>query len=337
MQALIAVGISAGGRQPKAIIAINHTTGEIRSGQIAGLKGFDYCILKFGDAVRSSAELEMTYYEMARKAGINMMESRLLQIEGNKHFLTKRFDRDGDKKQHTQTLAALWPEADSYEKLLWVCRKMRLSENDATEIFRRMVFNVLANNTDDHNKNFTFIMTSNGRWSLAPAYDMTYIFNMGGYLPQQERCLMIRGKITDITKDDILAFASDNGIRKAEAIINDVAKAISSFHTLAVTYGVKDEWIGRVETCLNNHLAEWGLAAFNQVDSYIDGDGHKITNARLEQAYRGNIHLLATIDGHQRKYIIRRGTPLHEEISRMGIVNISPEKINRLVSECLIK
>jgi serine/threonine-protein kinase HipA len=114
---------------------------------------YDYYILKFGDKMRSSAELEQTYYEMALAAGINMMESRLLEVDGIKHFLTKRFDRNETGKLHTQTLAAMDPEADSYEKLFAVCRKLHLPEVDCQELYRRMVFNILANNTDDHHKN----------------------------------------------------------------------------------------------------------------------------------------------------------------------------------------
>ena len=205
LQSLIALGTSAGGRQPKGIIAINKKTGEIRSGQIDADPDYDYYLLKFGNKVRSSAELEQTYYNMALLSGINMMESSLLDVEGTKHFLTKRFDRDNSGKLHLQTLAAMEPEADSYEKLLSVCRKLHLPEVDCEEIFRRLVFNILANNTDDHHKNFTFIMNRNGVWRLSPAYDMTYIFDNGGYLPNREHCLSIGGKISNITYDDIIS------------------------------------------------------------------------------------------------------------------------------------
>jgi len=260
VQSLIAFGTSAGGRQPKAIIARDRATGEIRSGQIAGLKSHDYCILKFGDPQRSSAELEMTYFEMARMASIDIMDSCLLDMEGDKHFLTKRFDRDKNgEKLHTQTLAALCPNTDSYEKLLWVCRKMRLSERDCEEVFRRMLFNVIANNTDDHDKNFSFIMDKTGKWRLAPAYDMTFIFNYGGFQPQEERCLMLRGKTSGITKDDIRSFAKDNGIRHAPSIVKKVIRAVSSFRQLARKNGVGEEWIGRIETCLAAHLKEWAV------------------------------------------------------------------------------
>ena len=115
MQSLLTVGTSAGGRQPKAIIAINHKNGEIRSGQISGLKDFDYYLLKFGNTQYSSAELEMSYYELATKAGIRMMPSELYKVDGKNHFITKRFDRDGETKIYTQTLAAISPDANSYE------------------------------------------------------------------------------------------------------------------------------------------------------------------------------------------------------------------------------
>jgi serine/threonine-protein kinase HipA len=335
MQALMAVGTSAGGRQPKAIIAINSETGDIRSGQIGGLKGFDYCILKFGIKERSTAELEMTYYEMAIKAGIKMMPCWLMDVEGDKHFVTKRFDREGEKKFHMQTLAALYPEADSYERLLWVCRKMRLSELDSEEVFRRMVFNILANNTDDHNKNFSFLMDEQGRWSLSPAYDLTYIFNTGGFLPETRHCLMIRGKYEGITLEDVMTLAAENGIRKAESIISEVGKAVLEFRAIAERHGVKEQWISAAENTLNRNLELWGLADAKATYSYLDTDGRKIENARLEQQYKGNYHLLATIDGKERKYVIRKKTPEHDNISSMGMDNLLEDYLKKLVSRFL--
>lgn len=335
LQSLIAVGTSAGGRQPKAVIAIHPETGEIRSGQIGGLDSYDYCILKFGDAERSSAELEMVYYDMAQRAGIRMMESRLIDVEGQKHFLTKRFDRNGEKKLHTQTLAALYPGADSYEKLLWVCRKMRLSERDCEEVFRRMVFNVLANNTDDHDKNFSFVMDESGRWSLSPAYDMTFIFNIGGYQPQADHCFMIRGKLNGITKQDVLDFARDNGIRRTNAIITEVVSAISAFRELANKYQVRDEWTSRIDTCISQNLASWGFASDVRID-FFESNGHKVEDARIEQAYRGNFHLLATIDGRELKYIFRKTTAEYELINKVGISGISNEQLSEWINCYLI-
>ena len=335
MQSLLAVGTSAGGRQPKAIVAINRETREIRSGQIEGLKNFDYCLLKFGTKERSTAELEMVYYEMATRAGISMMPCWLMAVEGEKHFVTKRFDREHGRKLHMQTLAALYPEADSYESLLWVCRKMRLSERDSEEIFRRLVFNVLANNTDDHNKNFSFLMDESGRWSLAPAYDMTYIFSVGGYLPETHHCLLVKGKYTEITLHDVLELAADNGIRKADTIIADVVEALRSFRTLAEKNGVQERWISAVETTLQHNLEMWGFCPPRTFEPYTDANGRHVENLRIEQQYKGNYHLLATIDGKELKAVIRTKTAEHDEISRHGVPNLADEYLKRLVDKFL--
>lgn len=335
LRSLITVGTSAGGRQPKGIIAINPKTGVIRSGQIETDPDFEYYILKFGNKERSTAELEQTYYEMALMAGINMMESRLMCVEGVKHFLTKRFDRDQTGKLHTQTLAAIYPEADSYEQLLTVCRKLHLPEVDCQEVFRRLVFNILANNTDDHNKNFTFLMDKKGVWRLSPAYDMTYIFDTGGYLPNKEHCLMIGGKLQDITHDDIISFAAECGIRQPESIIRKVAAAILSFRELAQRNNVREEWIGRVESCLNQHLSAWGYVPKEQSFAFSI-DGHEVTAIHIEAAYKGNYHLLATIDGRQLKYILRTGTDEHETITNKGLSNLTENELSPLIKKYLL-
>lgn len=330
MQSLIAVGTSAGGRQPKAIIAMNPETGEIRSGQIAGLKGFDYCILKFGNPVRSSAELEMAYHKMAKAAGIRMMPCQIINIEGLKHFITLRFDRDGDKKLHMQTLAALYPDADSYEKLLMVCRKLRLPESAQEEVFRRMIFNILANNTDDHNKNFSFIMDETGLWKLSPAYDVTYIFNTGGFLPESAHCLMMRGKYQGQTIGDALALAKDNGIRRADAIILEVAAAIRQFRHFAEECCADQRWIGAIEATLNAHLADWGLKEQNKIISFSI-DGVLFENVRIVKAYKGNCHLLCNVDGEERKFIITRKRKEYDLIDTVGTCNLTDTQLRSLV------
>ena len=331
MQSLLTVGTSAGGRQPKAIIAINKETGEIRSGQIAGLEGYGYYLLKFGDSQYCSAELEMTYYELATSAGITMMPSELYPVEGNNHFMTKRFDRDGEKKLHTQTLAAIYPDADSYEQLISVCRKLHLPEADCQEVFRRMVFNVLSNNTDDHNKNFSFIMQRDGSWRLSSAYDITYILDSGGYLPNEDRCLYIRAKLRGITYDDVVQFARDNGIRRPDAIIRDVIEALKRFRSFATKNGVRDEWIGRVETTIIDHLKAWGLWEGESQTSNLTVDGHDVTSFHLEQQFKGTYCLQATVDGRNRKYIIRKGTPEHDAITKTGLANLSEETRKTLI------
>lgn len=333
MQALLAVGTSAGGRQPKAIIAINKETGEIRSGQVDNPEGYDYCILKFNIPERSMAELEMAYYEMAVQAGIRMYPCWLMEVEGNKHFMTKRFDREGNKKIHMQTLAALYPEADSYERLLWVCRKMQLSELDSEEIFRRMIFNILANNTDDHNKNFSFLMDESGKWSLSPAYDLTYIFNMRGYLPETQHCMMIRGKLSNITLEDVMELAKENGIRRAEKIIMEVSATVKDFRSFAEKRGAQERWISAIEHTIQENLESWGLIAHTLTETYTDAQGRKIENIRLEQQFKGNYHLLATIDGRERKFIIRKKTAEHDEITLQGMNNLSTEYLQQLVAK----
>ncbi len=336
MQSLLAVGTSAGGRQPKAIIAINKDRSEIRSGQVAGYDGFEYYLLKFGNSSYCSAELEMTYYELAKAAGINMMDSELYEVDGNYHFLTKRFDRKGDKKLHTQTLAAMDPDAESYEQLIAVCRKLHLPETDCVEVFRRMVFNVLANNTDDHNKNFTFIMDDNGVWRLSPAYDITFIFNIHGFQPEQNHCLFIRSKLNAVSKEDVLNFARDNGIRHPDSIISQVVKSLRLFKVVASKYKVKADLIGRVDACITSHLQSWNEIK-KTVSLPFDVDGHLVVNVCLEQALKGNLHLLANIDGHDRKYVIRKGSDIYTRLVDMGLSNVDSETLKELVSSLMLE
>lgn len=335
MQSLLTVGTSAGGRQPKAIIAINHKDGEIRSGQISGLEDYDYYLLKFGNSQYSSAELEMTYYELATNAGICMMPSELYPVEGNNHFMTKRFDRDGNRKFHTQTLAAIYPDADSYEQLLIVCRKLHLPEADCQEVFRRMVFNILANNTDDHNKNFSFIMKEDGSWRLSPAYDITYIVDTGGFLPNEDHCMYIRAKLRNITRDDVIQFARENGIRRPDAIIRDVVGSLRQFHSVAAKYGVTERWIGRVETTIIAHLKDWNeWEEETKMSATING--HSVCNIRIEQAYKGNFHLLADVDGIERKFVIGKNKEEFSLIEKTGVANLTDEQLRAMVEKYFV-
>ena len=333
MQSLLTVGTSAGGRQPKAIVAINRKSGEIHSGQISGLDDFDYCLIKFSNSQYSSAELEMAYYELATRAGINMMPSELYEVDGNNHFMPQRFDRKDGKKIHTQTLAAISPEADSYEQLMTVCRKLHLPEADCSEVFRRMVFNILANNTDDHNKNFSFIMSEDGSWRLSPAYDITYIFDNGGFLPDEDHCMYIRAKLRNITRDDVIQFAKDHGIRRPDAMIREVANSLKQFRIVATKYGVAEQWTGRIETTIANHLRSWGELEEVTNTSEITINGHIVKNIRMEQAFKGNFHLLAEIDGHERKFVIGKNKEEFSLIESMGIANLPPEQLKDMVEK----
>lgn len=335
MQSLLTVGTSAGGRQPKAIIAINKKTGEIRSGQVAGLKDFDYYLLKFGNSQYSSAELEMTYHEMAVNAGISMMPSEIYETEGNKNFITKRFDRDGERKLHTQTLAAISPETESYEGLIAVCRKLHLPESDCQEVFRRLVFNILSNNTDDHTKNFSFIMDETGKWRLSPAYDLTYIIDAGGYLPNTGHCMYVRAKLHNISYDDAIEFAKDNGIRRADSIIQAVVGSLKKFRTIAQKYAVQDRWINTVEDAINRHLDLWGFANSDKTAVNLVINGTQYNNVRIEQTYKGNFHLYANINGTERKYVIGKNKSEYGLIQSIGVSNLSKDLLADMVEKFL--
>ena len=167
---LIKISSSPGGKRPKAIVAIHPETGDVISGQGSIPEGFEHFILKYDDnSAYPFAKLEYVYYRMALDAGINMMPSELRVYGDVTHFLTRRFDRTGNERIHTQTLAALSPGSDSYEAIFAVIRRLHLSCEDSRQQFLRMVFNVMSRNVDDHSKNFTFCMTPDGVWRLSPA------------------------------------------------------------------------------------------------------------------------------------------------------------------------
>lgn len=336
MQMLLAVGTSVGGRQAKAVLAINPQTGEIRSGQVAPPAGFLHYILKFGIVERSTAELEMTYYDMAQQAEIDMMPCRLWEVEGTKHFITERFDRKDSTKIHTQTLAAMDPDANSYEKLLLVCRKLRLPDSCECEVFRRMVFNYLTNNTDDHNKNFSFLMNTKGEWSLSPAYDLTFIFNNGGYQPEPRHCLMLRGKYTDWTKEDALEFAKSLNIRRPGVIIDQIAEVAARFRSLATQRGVAPEWIGRIESVINRHLAEWGYIVVPEL-SWTTKEGHIFGEVSLSQAYKGAIQLHANVDGNRKRFVFSKNSAETQMMVQAGIANIPKETLQEWAEKYLLK
>ena len=330
LQALLAVGTSAGGRQMKAIVAINEETGEIRSGQTDGPDGFDYYILKFGDKSMPISEIETAYYEMAVDAGIIMEECRLLPVEGINHFLTKRFDRAKGKKIHMQTLAAINPEARSYEDLVATCRELSISESEIEQLFRRIVFNVMANNTDDHNKNFSFLLEGNGKWRLAPAYDMTFIFNFNGTGPNIERRLSIEGKTSEITKADLLNFAMQNDIKNANAMIAGVADAIMNFDQYATKNGITQPWRSIIRKTLTEKLTTFGYRdkENDATSSFSDKFGRTIDNLSVSINAKGHIEVSAIINGKRHRKFIRPNMDIYISLMKQDIFNLSiQEKI----------
>ncbi len=336
MQALLAVGTSAGGRQMKAIVAINSDTGEIRSGQTDGLDGFDYCLVKFGDAKMPMAELEMAYHKMALDAGIDMEECQLMPVAGVNHFLTKRFDRKDSRKIHAQTLAAINPEATSYEDLVATAREMGCTETEVEEIYRRMVFNVLGNNTDDHNKNFSFLLEEGGRWRLSPAYDMTFIFNERASGPQHERCLSIRGKMQDITYSDLVAFARENDIPRAATHLHKVKQALHKFREYAKAHGVGAPWSQiiwatiseRIDSCVADTPKREPIA-------FTDSSGRTVSDFRITVNAKGHYVVSATIDGCRRRRFVRPNMDIYAAMSIIDLSTPSLSQAQKLVESLL--
>lgn len=250
---IIKVGTSAGGQRAKAVIAYNESTGEVRSGQIDAPEGFGHWLLKL-DGVTNAAlgdpkhygRIEYAYYLMAKKAGIDMMECRLLEENGRAHFMTRRFDRQGGKeKLHSQTLCGIAHfdykilHAYSYEQAFQVMRRIHLPLKQAEEMFRRMVFNVIARNQDDHTKNISFLMDKNGGWTLSPAYDISYCYNPKGQWTSQHQ-MSINGKWTDFTADDFRVVAQNIHIKNCDAIIEQVRDAVSQWKSIARECDIPD-------------------------------------------------------------------------------------------------
>lgn len=333
LQALLAVGTSAGGRQMKAVIAINDNSGEIRSGQTNGLDGFDYYIVKFGDNTMPVAEIETAYYHMAKRAGIEMENSRLFSVEGINHFMTRRFDRVDGKKIYVQTLAAINPEARSYEDFVATCRELSLPESEIEQLFTRMVFNVMANNTDDHNKNFSFLLGEDGKWHLAPAYDVTFIFNNRGNGPNIIHMLSICGKIAEITKADLLEFAHQNDIKNANAIISNVADALCEFDQYATMCNITRPWRGIIQMALIDNLVAFGFRHKSEEAEAQNFDkfGRAVKDIKISVNSKGHYEISAQIDGKMRRRFIRQNMPVYADLNRQDIYSLTAHDIIRLV------
>ena len=259
---ILRLGTSAGGQRAKAIIAYNKDTGEVRSGQVDAPKGFDYYLIKL-DGVSAKAgfketenygRLEYSFYKLAKACGIDMTECSLIEENGRAHFLTKRFDRDNGKKVHMQTLCGIahydyrLHRAYSYEQAFNVMRALRLPYSEAKEMFRRMVFNVVVRNQDDHTKNISFLMDDRGRWRLSPAYDMGYAYNPnGGWTATHQ--MSVNGKFDEISRQDLLSFALQNNIKDAHLLIDEICEATSHWLQIAKECDVPD---GMVSTIVTN-------------------------------------------------------------------------------------
>ncbi|MDE6695459.1 MAG: type II toxin-antitoxin system HipA family toxin [Muribaculaceae bacterium] len=327
MQSLIAVGTSAGGRQMKAIVAMNPITKEIRSGQINGLEGYEYYIIKFRDKDVPTTEVEMAFYDMAVASGINMEECMIITVEGIPHFMTRRFDRNDGEKVHMQTLAAINPEADSYEELLFTCRRLGLSDHEILEVYRRLVFNVLGNNTDDHNKNFSFLLEKGGKWRLSPAYDMTFIFNRYGSGPETSHCLSLYGKTDDISPEDLLDFAKEHNIRGASGIISKVAESLSSYPQIAEKYNIPNKWNHIIYKTLQENLIKFGFEKKTEkIEKLTDSKGRLFSNISISSNTKGYIEVHATIDGNPRKRVIKPNSEIYTSLQAFELNKLNKEE-----------
>ncbi len=243
---ILKIGTSAGGARPKAVIAWNEKTGEVRSGQTNAPKGFEHWLIKLDGvsdvqlgASHGYGRVEMAYYNMARACGIEMMPSRLLEENGRAHFMTKRFDREGGSvKHHVQTFCALkhfdynLVNSFSYEQLFQCMRELKLTYADAEQMFRRMVFNVIALNCDDHSKNFAFLLKQGSKWELAPAYDVCHAYRPGSEWVSQH-ALSINGKRKGITIQDLLAVGASIRCKKSSEIIDEVIDIVHQWKRYA--------------------------------------------------------------------------------------------------------
>lgn len=262
---ILRVGTSAGGARAKAVIAWNRKTKEVRSGQIAAGEGFDYWLLKF-DGVEGNKDKEMedpkgygaiefAYHLMAREAKIDMSECRLMEENGRRHFMTRRFDRlDGGEKLHMQSLGALahfdfnQAGAYSYEQAILAIRQLQLPMAAVEQQFRRMVFNVVARNQDDHVKNIAFLMNKRGEWSLAPAFDITYSYNPKGDWTATHQ-MTINGKRDGFTLADFEACAKSALMKRGRAtsIITEVQDAVKKWPMFAAEAKLSDQWTSQIQ------------------------------------------------------------------------------------------
>ncbi len=267
MSDILKIGTSAGGARPKAVIAYHPKTGAIESGQTQIKKGYEHWLIKLdgvsGEQFGESSgwgRVEYAYYLMAVDCGITMSECQLLEKNKRAHFMTKRFDREGNTKHHLQTLCGLqhFDYNDmygySYEQLFMTMRMLRLPYPAAEQMYRRMVFNVLATNYDDHTKNFSFMLRREtkevNQWELAPAYDLCYSYDPTNHWVSQQT-LSIRGKRIEITEEDLLHIAKENSIKKASQIIEQIRDTVSQWRKYAKQAAVRQDLTEAIQSNLN--------------------------------------------------------------------------------------
>jgi len=271
---MLRVGTSAGGARAKAVIAWNPATDEVRSGQVPADPGFEHWLLKF-DGVKGNKDkeledpqgygvIEYAYYLMASDCGIQINQCRLMEENGRRHFMARRFDRTTDgQKLHMQSLGALAhydfnsvPGSYSYEQAFMAIRQLGLPMAATEEQFRRMAFNIIGRNQDDHVKNIAFLMDKAGQWSLSPAFDMTYAYNPAGNWTARHQMSM-NGKQSDFTLDDFRACGKAVLLKRgrAERIVEEVRAVFANWQSYAEQAGVAETWAMQIRE--NLRLSGW--------------------------------------------------------------------------------
>lgn len=270
---LVQVGSSAGGARAKALIAWNENTNEVRSGQMQLGSGYDYWLMKFDNVSKNGDHgledepeytlIEYAYYLMAQSCGITMNECRIYNSEGDHHFMTKRFDGVNGKKLHMQSLGALAhisyqePGICGYELAAMYMKELGLSYKEIEQFYRRMVFNCLAVNQDDHVKNISFIMDRNGKWTLSPAYDITFSYNPTNKWLRAHQ-MTVNGKTVEIRLSDLLAAGAKMGIkeRRCKDIISEIGALVSDFAAYAGRVGLKEKTYNYINAVIDANMVK---------------------------------------------------------------------------------
>lgn len=252
-QDLIKLGTSPGGKRPKALIAINPKEKVIKSGQVLLPPEYKYYVLKYDTEsdIFPYSRLEYAYSQMCRDAKIVIPETELRTFEKATHFLIRRFDRAEGKKVHMQSLRAMNGPTSSYEEAFDVIVKLKMNYDSREQLFRRMVFNVIAGNIDDHDKNISFLMNQSGEWNLAPAYDVVFSIDPNTIRSQKGQFMTINGKSQDITLKDLLTLGNTYSISRPERIVENIQDIVSHIDSYLRDNGVNDAVINIIQKELN--------------------------------------------------------------------------------------